>query len=53
MTKVSYEWTANDNKTKIIVKTLAEANELKEKFGGTYKTIYKENHHTDDLFWED
>lgn len=38
MTKVSYVVT-NPDKTKKIVKTYAEAQEVKAK-GGTYKTVY-------------
>lgn len=40
MTRVQYEWTAKDNKTKVIVNTLKEAKELVTKFNGSYKVKY-------------
>lgn len=49
MTKVQYEWTANDNKTKIVVNTLAEAKELITKFKGSYKVKYTEFPHATSL----
>jgi hypothetical protein len=42
MTRVQYEWTAKDNKTKVVVNTLEEARALKEKFNGNYKVKYTE-----------
>ena len=49
MTVVQYEWTANDNKTRVIVDTLAEAKALKEKFKGNYKVKYIEFPHATTL----
>jgi hypothetical protein len=45
MTVVQYEWTANDNKTRVVVDTLAKAKALKEKFKGNYKVKYTEFPH--------
>ncbi len=49
MTRVQYEWTANDNKTRVVVGTLAEAKALKEKFKGNYKVKYTEFPHATTL----
>lgn len=40
MTRVQYEWTGKDNKTKVIVNTWNEAKQLVSKFGGSYKIKY-------------
>ena len=40
MTRVQYEWTAKDNKTKVIVNTLKEVKALIAKFNGSYKVKY-------------
>ena len=40
MTRVQYEWTAKDNKTKVVVNTLEEARALVIKFNGSYKVKY-------------
>ncbi len=40
MTRVQYEWTAKDNKTKVVVNTLEEARALVTKFNGSYKVKY-------------
>lgn len=40
MTRVQYEWTGKDNKTKAIVNTWNEAKQLVSKFGGSYKVKY-------------
>lgn len=45
MTVVQYEWTANDNKTRVVVDTLAKAKALKEKLRGNYKVKYTEFPH--------
>lgn len=49
MTRVQYEWTARDNKTKVVVNTLAEARALKEKYNGNYKVKYTEFLHATKL----
>lgn len=49
MTRVQYEWTAKDNKTKVVVNTLAEARALREKFNGNYKVKYTEFPHATKL----
>lgn len=47
MTRVYYEWTAKDNKTKNTFTTLEQVKNVVAKFGGTYKACFEEDSQTD------
>ena len=47
MTRIFYEWTASDNKTKNVFDTLEQVKKVVEKFGGTYKACFEEDMQTD------